>query len=465
MHTEAETNPISPLAHREFRLLLCAQICSLLAVGLLTVAVALVAWRLGGEAAGGRILGLLLALKMVAYVVLAPLAEPLFAKRSRKHSMIILNAGRLLLVLPMSFATSTWQIAILLFAFFALTAAFTPLFQSLIPDMLTDDDSYSRALAWSRIAYTLESIMSPVIAAILLPFVEPAGLFVLAAVMLGVSALLIVATHFPQRPSVGNQEHFLKRALKGMNVFWQTPRLGGLFLLNLALSMSMAWVLVNTVVYAGGRLQDAEGSFPLLMLFYGLGAAACALLVPRLITRIGERRVILFGVFGFAAVGITLVCMTLIPVLSMPSVEVERQAPSMAVLFLIWAGFGFASSLVITPGGLVIKRSAPPSTRPSLFAAQFSLSHAGWMIAYPLAGWLAGIVSLELALLLLCAVSILIAVVASFVWPADDTAEREHEHPELPADHPHLTENPTAGPGHRHIHVYYIDELHPRWVD
>ena len=130
----------SPLANPAFRTLFAAQICSLLAVGLLTVALSLTAYDLGGDAAGGRILGFLLALKMVAYVGLAPLAETLLAHRPRRPVMVMLDLTRMLLLLPMALVTHTWQIAALAFAFFAVSSAFTPLFQSVIPDLLPEEE-------------------------------------------------------------------------------------------------------------------------------------------------------------------------------------------------------------------------------------------------------------------------------------------------------------------------------------
>jgi hypothetical protein len=47
------------------------------AIGLLTVALALAAYQIGGNTAGGKVLASLLALKMIAYVLLAPVAETL----------------------------------------------------------------------------------------------------------------------------------------------------------------------------------------------------------------------------------------------------------------------------------------------------------------------------------------------------------------------------------------------------
>lgn len=439
--------PTSPFANRAFRSLFAAQVWSLMAIGLMTVAMSLAAYRIGGEAAAGQILGFLLAVKMVAYVGVSPLAEAVFSGRPRKRVMIGLDAARMLLLLPMAFATETWQIAGLALIFFSVSSGFTPLFQSVIPDVLTDERAYSRALVWSRIAYTLESVLSPVIAAVVLKIVAGEFLFWVAAIAFVGSIAALLLTPFPGEGGARGKGPFLQRALKGMTIYRKTPRLRGLFLLNFALSLSMAWVLVNSVVFAGARLGDAEEHFPILMAFYGLGAALGAFVVPRLVESLDERRTMSGGVILHAALGGAI----LLPL-------------GYAGILALWVGFGLAASLVLTPGGLVLARSAAVANRAPVFAAQFSLSHAGWLVAYPLAGDLGARVGLEPALLILSGVSVAVAVIGLRVWPTQDPAMREHAHPDLPANHPHLHETPAHGPNQRHAHAFHIDELHPDWT-
>ncbi len=439
----------SPLANGVFRRLFVAQICSLLGVGLLTVALSLAAYRIGGPAAAGQVLGMLLALKMVAYVILAPMAETVLSDMPRKEAMVSLNLGRMFLLIPMTFATEVWHIGALAFAFFVLAAGFTPLFQSVIPDILPEEETYTKALAWSRISYTLEALLSPVIAAALLNLASGEMLFLVAAVAFLGSVLALLATAFPTRTNSERKGSFLKRASRGLWIYRQTQRLRGLFLLNFALSLAMAWVLVNSVVYAGARLGDAERFFPMLMASFGFGAALGAIAVPRLLKRTTERLVMLAGAYLFAFVGVTFALSPALP---------------FAALCFVWCSFGVASSLVLTPGGLVITRSAVGGDRAAVFAAQFSLSHAGWLVAYPLAGWLGGVVSLEIALLILCVACACVATIGMAIWPADDPLERSHVHPELPTDHPHLKQVPADGPQHRHVHAFRIDELHPTWI-
>ncbi|MFK7878953.1 MFS transporter [Roseobacter sp.] len=439
---------ISPIANPSFRGLFAAQVSSLLAVGLMTVALSLSAYRIGGVAAAGQILGFLLAVKMVAYVGIAPIAEAILAGRKRKQVMIALDLSRMALLLPMAFATDVWQIAVLALFFFAVSAGFTPLFQSLIPEILPDEEIYSRALVWSRLAYTLEAIASPIIAAILLQLVAAEFLFWFAASAFVMSVVALAATRFPADAPLEKKGPFLDRALKGLRIYRHTPRLRGLFILNFALSLSMAWVLVNTVVVAGSKLGDPERFLPILMAFYGLGVAIGAVLVPQHIAWKGDRSTMVHGALLHAALGLGVVL----------PLGLWGYAG-------LWIGFGIASSLVLTPGGLVIARSAETADRPAVFAAQFSLSHAGWLIAYPLAGQAALWIGLEHALLALSLLTALLTIFSTQVWPAHDPLVREHEHPELPPDHAHLLETPASGSRHRHKHAYRINVLHPRWND
>ncbi len=440
------TRRISPIANRSFRSLFAAQVFSLLAIGMMTVALSLAASRIGGPAAAGQVLGFLLAVKMVAYVCVSPLAEALLAGRDRKRVMIGLDLARMVLLLPMAFAAETWQIAALALLFFAVSSGFTPLFQSVIPDVLPDEQVYSRALVWSRIAYTLESVLSPIIAGLVLQLVAAEFLFWIAALAFLGSIAALVLTRFPAGRPARRHGPFLKRALNGLRIYRHTPRLRGLFLLNLALSLSMAWVLVNSVVLAGTRLGDAERYYPVLMAFYGLGAGLGAIVVPRLIEALDERRVMLSGALLHALLGLGIV----LPL-------------GFGGTMALWAGFGLAASLTLTPGGLVLARSANAADRPAVFAAQFSLSHAGWLLAYPLAGELGARLGLAPALLVLSALTLATALLALRVWPATDPRARIHDHPELPEDHPHLRETPASGPRHRHTHDFHIDALHRHW--
>ena len=64
---------LSVLKNRTYRRLFAAQVVSLLGTGLATIALALLAYELAGDEAG-KVLGTALAIKMVAYISVAPVA-------------------------------------------------------------------------------------------------------------------------------------------------------------------------------------------------------------------------------------------------------------------------------------------------------------------------------------------------------------------------------------------------------
>jgi MFS family permease len=79
--------------------------------------------------------------------------------------LVTLDLVRALVAIALPFVTQIWEIYILIFVLQSASAAFTPTFQATIPDILPDEREYTRALSLSRLAYDLESVISPMLAA------------------------------------------------------------------------------------------------------------------------------------------------------------------------------------------------------------------------------------------------------------------------------------------------------------
>ncbi len=438
------------LGNRDFRHLFASQLMSLIGIGLMTVALALLAYDIGGPARAGLVLSGVFTIKMIAYVGFAPIANSLVGKLPVKPLLIGLDAARLGLALMLPLAGSIWQIYLLMLLFQMCSAAFTPAYQSTIPEVLEDEAQYTAALSLSRVAYNLETMLSPIMAGVLLLLVAPPALFLGTALAFALSAMLLVGTSLPARVVTGVSESFGKRLSKGFKIYLHTTRLRGLLAINFAMSLTMAWVLVNTVAYAGLRFDGNANAYTNLMAAYGAGSITAAVLVPRLLRHLTERRVMIFGAFGMGALATTILF-----------------EPGFGALLALWAGMGMMSSLVLTPGALLIVRSSARENRPALFSAQFSLSHAAWLVAYPLSGWLGTVLGLETALVVLGLSTVTIAFVTWRFWPAHDPLEREHLHEGLPLSHPHVQAGPyrqlEGGRGIVHSHKFHIDDLHPRW--
>jgi MFS family permease len=129
--------------------------------------------------------------------------------------------------------------------------------------------------------------------------------------------------------------------------------------------------------------------------------------------------------------------------------------PTYAVLVVIWLVVGFGYSVAQTPSGRLLRRSAHPEDRPAVFAAQFALSHACWLICYPLAGRFGAAFGLQSTFIIMSLIGLVGVGLALWLWPASDSSDIAHDH--LPPDHPHLREQADRG-GHRHPMI--VDDLH-----
>jgi predicted MFS family arabinose efflux permease len=341
--------------------------------------------------------------------------------------------------------TEVWQVYVLIFLLQSASAAFTPTFQATIPDVLPEEARYTRALSLSRLAYDLENIVSPTLAALLLSVMSYNSLFVGTVAGFAGSALLVVSVLLPN-PKSSEPRGIYDRTTRGIRIYLATPRLRGLLALNLAAAAAGAMVLVNTVILVRGSLSLSESALAWTMFAFGAGSMTAALLLPRVLDTLPDRPVM----FGGAA----LMVATLLGL----GATVLTAGLGWFILLGAWLLVGLGYSAVLTPSGRLLRRSAHAGDRPALFAAQFALSHACWLVTYPLSGWLLtfyGVVPALIGLALLAATGMLAALK---LWPANDPVELEHTHDNLPLDHPHLK-------GHRrHSHALVIDESHPRWA-
>jgi MFS family permease len=438
---------LAPLANRTFARLYAAQIVALLGTGLLTIALALLAYDIAG-AQGGLVLGMALTLKMVAYVALAPVANAVLGHLPRRGLLVTLDLLRAAVALCLPFVTEVWQIYTLIFVLQAASAAFTPTFHAAIPDILPDEGAYTRALSLSRLAYDVENIASPALAALLLTLVPANDLFLGTAAGFLASALLVGWANPPRaaKPAPGNVWH---RTAHGTRVYLATPRLRGLLALNMAAAAGGAMVIVNTaVIVRAGYGFDARAVAWATGAF-GAGSIAAALALPRLLDRRPDRPLMLTA------------SVVLTALLTVGGVVFMSGQPPWP-LFLVWLALtGLAYTAILTPGGRLLRRSAGAADRPALFAAQFALSHACWLLAYPAAGQLGARIGMGGTALVLATVSLVATLMAVRLWPKADTVAVAHSHPDLPPDHPHLAQH--RGPAGDHRHEPVTDALHPLW--
>ena len=227
-----------------------------------------------------------------------------------------------------------------------------------------------------------------------------------------------------------------------------SPRLRGLLALNLAIASGSAMVIVNTVVLVQAGFGMTQTATAIALACFGAGSMLIALALPKVLDRVPERRVMLMGA-GVIAIGLLLGA---------------ALATRYAVLLPLWFVLGLGYSLAQTPSGRLLRRSSGETDRPALFAAQFALSHACWLITYPLAGWLGAKFGLTTSFVTLGVVASAAVLLSMSLWPADDPVELWHRHDDLAHEHPHLADGSNAALVNRHhSHAFVIDDEHQRW--
>jgi MFS family permease len=170
-----------------------------------------------------------------------------------------------------------------------------------------------------------------------------------------------------------------------------------------------------------------------------------ALVLPKLLDNRPDRPVMIGGAMVLVAALLALSLMLLVYKL--------RWIPLLVGWFIIGIGY----SAVLTPSGRLLKRSAHAEDRPAVYAAQFALSHACWLVTYPLAGWLITVSGPMVAFAVLAVLAGNGVVCGMVLWPQESGGPVTHSHEDLPKDHPHVHD------GRTHSHPIVIDDYHPNW--
>lgn len=452
----------TPFNNKDFLRLFVAQGIALIGTGLTTVALALLAFKLARENAGW-VLGVALAIKMIAYVFIAPIAGGMAQLLPRRSFLITLDIFRAGLVVLLPFVSQVWQIYLLIFLLQICSGAFSPVFQATIPDVIENEEEYTKAISLSRLSYDLESLLSPTLAGIALIFVTFSGLFIVNSLAFIVSAGLVLSVSLPNQLSTNADQTWWQRTSFGIRAYLATPRLRGLLAMSMAVAAGGAMVIVNTVVYVRIELNLDDTWTAIALSAFGFGSMVSALSLPSLLTQSKER---IIAITAGGLIGISLL--------------LGAFKPDLFGLLIVWFAIGIGYSTVLVIAGRLLLRSSKQEDRPSYFAAQFALSHACWLVTYPLAGWTGSAFGLQAAFLLSASIVVTFTIGAMIVWPNEDKLWIEHQHEALEHVHMHIHDEhhqhahegwegpePHSHPHYhsaiRHSHAFVIDHHHHRW--
>ena len=453
---------LSPLKNKSFLHLFVAQIIALVGTGLSTIGLALLAYDFALNEAG-RVLGIALAIKMIAYVVFAPIIGGFVHRLPRKTFLILMDVLRAIVVLLIPFISEIWHIYVLIFVLNLFSAGFKPVFQALIPDILVDEKQYGKALAYSRIAYDLENILSPTFAAIGLLYLSYTGLFILNSAAFLISALIILFTLFPSEKVIERTGNIIEEMSFGIRSYMKTPRLRVLFIIYFGIALASSMIIVNTVIYVKDYLYLSDTTVAIFMGASGLGSMIIAFVYSSLSEKMSDKQITQTGVF----------------ILSIAMFLMSYE-PIYIISLLAWFVTGIGLSLSQIPSGKIVNMSSNPSDRTAYFTAQFSLSHLSWFFGYLLAGQLAFTCGFSFTASLFSMIVLLCLLFSLLFWPNEEnskdilhTHERvvhahTHNHDDEHHKHSHALDETEHSHDHEHKavtheHKFFIDIHHQSW--
>jgi MFS transporter, NRE family, putaive nickel resistance protein len=356
-----------------FARLYLAQTINLVGDSLTWLGLALLAFELAGEKAGVVLAGAL-TLRVVAFVVLSPIAGAIADRVDRKRLMITTHLARMGIVCLLPFVTQVWQIYTIVLSLNVFYAFFAPTYTATIP-LVTAEAERSQAIALSSATYQLLGVLGPGLAGSIAAFVGTRQVFFLDGVTFLIAAILIVT--LPGQLTVSQNQQAAKtvnRTLEdirtGTACLFVDPLIRYALTLQLIAAIAGAEILVNTVGYVQGTLHLGKVEYGWAMAAFGIGATLASI-------GLGHSRQKTSPVL-LMSIGTVLMTMALL----------SANLVNLGGLLLLWAISGLGQTLVNVPTQTLIADRVAVEAQGRVYGAHFAWSHLWWAFAYPLAGWI-----------------------------------------------------------------------------
>jgi len=436
------------LKNPRFARLYLAQTINLVGDALTWLGLALLAFELAGEKAG-IILSGALTLRVMAFVVLSPLAGVIADRFDRKRIMVITHLARMVIVCFLPFVTQAWQIYVIVLALNVFYAFFTPTYTATIP-LVTARNEYPNAIALSSATYQLLGVLGPGLAGSIAAFVGTRQVFFLDGLTFLIAAILLITlpgqlTVIQSQQEAKTVSRILQDIRTGTVLLFADPPIRYALMMQLVAAIAGAQILVNTVGYVQGTLNLGKVEYGWIMAAFGIGATLASVGLVNSMQR--YRKTVLTGA------GVILLILALLP----------ANFASLEWLLLLWLVAGTGQTLVILPTQTLIVDRVAVEIQGRVYGAHFAWSHLWWAFSYPLAGWMgshfpeynffyAGLISAVLLIVVHLALNHKQgATVNSGLWH-----EHEHMHDEQ-HQHNDSVEVVITQP-HRHLHFHAVTQ-------
>lgn len=423
-----------------FAKLYLAQTINLVGDSLTWLGLALLAFELVGERSGTVLAGAL-TLRVMAFVVLSPIAGAIADRIDRKRLMITTHLARMGIVCLLPFVTQVWQIYAIVLSLNLFSAFFTPTYTATIP-LVTTKETHSQAIALSSATYQLLGVLGPGLAGSVAAFVGTRSVFFLDGVTFLVAAISITTLPGQLMVSENQSARTVRQTLKdirtGTLCLWLDPPIRYALVMQFIAAIAGAEILVNTVSHVRGALHLGNLEYSWVMAAFGMGATLASVGLGN-----ARQKVKPSFCIGFGAMLITL---ALLP----------ASWVNLGSLLLLWAIAGIGQTLVNVPTQTLIADRVAVEVQGRVYGAHFALSHLWWAFSYPLAGWMGNHLpthSFFYSSLIGLALLILTHLVFTLrcQTASDDGRWHDHEHTH---DGHHQHDHAVVQKSHSHLHFH-----------
>jgi MFS family permease len=274
---------LSPLAHRDYRLLLGGMSVSLLGDGLFLVALAWQVYSLSDAPTALASVGIAMTIPTIACLLIGGAVSD---RRERRRVMLAADAVRAVLlgtlaVLALSGALQLWHLLVIAVGYGAATAFFNPASDALVPQLLPEDE-LAQANSLDQLVRPLAlRLAGPALGGLLVGSVGTGWAFALDACSFVVSIATLLAMAPAPPPGQRSGPAFEARDLKdGLRYVRSNPWIWATLVsaaVAYLLFMGPTEVLLPFVVKH--KLADGARDLGLIFAAGGLGSLACAVAI------------------------------------------------------------------------------------------------------------------------------------------------------------------------------------------
>jgi DHA3 family tetracycline resistance protein-like MFS transporter len=275
----AKAGLLSPLRHRDFRVLWAGMAVSLLGDGIFLIAIAWETYALWNAPAALSIVGIAMTVPTIVFLLVGGVLSD---RHDRRRLMLAADAVRAaavacLAVLVFAGALQLWELVVLVALYGAGTAFFTPAFEAIVPDLLPRQDLAAANSLDQFVRPIALRLAGPLLGGLLVA--AGAGLaFAVDAASFAVSGIAVLAMRPPRTPRAAPSVSHAGAVREGLSFIRRRVWLWGTLVAAAAaylVFLGPSEVLLPYVVK--NELHASAGTLGLVFAAGGLGAVGAAL--------------------------------------------------------------------------------------------------------------------------------------------------------------------------------------------